>query len=74
MLQVVRSGRTCLHHLLNAIKGALLEDIKWWVQYTEHVNGTDAFIQADHATVILTDTCPITSGAFCDGDFLYTQW
>jgi hypothetical protein len=84
--RVVRGGRTFLRRLLNAIntlrqphhkariQGALLQDILWWKRCMFMFNGTAAVPVAKNACTVLTDACQRSGGAFCSGDFIYTQW
>ena len=80
--RVVRGGRTFLRRLLDAInalrlphhkaciQGALLQDILWWDHCMYGFNGTAAVPNAQSTRAVLTDTCPVLGGAFCDGEFL----
>ena len=84
--RVVRGGRTFLRRLLNAInalrlpchkariRGPLLDDIRWWSSFISRFNGTAACVSATEACSVLTDACPMSGGAFCSGDFIYTNW
>ena len=85
--RVVRGGRTFLRRLLNAInslrlshhkirlRGALMDDIKWWEEYMDYFNGKAKCIKSYvNSKSVLTDACPVAGGAYHDGDIYYTQW
>ena len=85
--RVVRGGRTFLRRLLDAInslrfphhkcriRGALLKDIEWWINYMSSFNGKSACIQSSvNCKSILTDACLVAGGAFWNGDFVYIDW
>ena len=84
--QVVRGGRTFLRRILDStvrlkcpfhkvkFQGALRQDLLRWQQYLVQFNGTSHFIDVCEYTPIVTDSCNLSGGAFCEGDFVYVNW
>ena len=83
--QAVRGGRFFLRRILdvmNSLKQAnhkaklsqeFMKDVHWWLTFLDTFNGVVYYRVADKL-VVHTDACNEGAGAFCNGDWIYSNW
>ena len=49
-------------------------DLKWWLCFMDTFNGSVKILDKRPTTPVFIDACPVASGCFYEGQFVYTPW
>lgn len=84
--QAVTGGRTFLRRILNALPKLQRSrhklrlnhqfhlDLQWWLKFLNTFNGKIAFQLPQPIVDVHLDACPVASGAYFRGDWVYTRF